>query len=445
MAMLSSAKRNMTFISNISTMASGTALGRLVTVLAAPLLARLFSPEDFGIAALVITLSVILNSFSSLSYEFAIVLPTDQEHASALSRLSLVILIVFCLLVAGLVWLILWLQWDMTWVNTLGNWAFLIPVTVLVLGIGNILRRWGVREKRFKAMSAGEVGNSIVTACSRIGLGATLGSSVGGLVTGYLAGVATELYLIVRSLGVRFGTIFKKSQTCSLHSVAHRYRDFAIYMSPSALLNALSEQLPIVLLGAFFSPAVVGFYALANRLVVMPIGIVGRSVRTVFLQRAVDLYNEGRRIGPGFSKITFGLAALGAPAFLGLFMYGEEAFSLLLSERWATAGRFVEVLTPLFYTMLVLAPMSAIFIVLERQRMLLVLQTIRTTALVGAFAWSAHQELAALDTLRLYSGLGAATNLLIAFVAFWLAYSKPLIKHGNHTDRDLAKPVNHGD
>jgi len=425
MTVFSSVKRNKTLIGNISTLVGGTAFGRLITILAAPVLARLFTPEDFGIAALVITLAIVLNSISSLRYEIAIVLPPDNDQAIALSKLSTIILAVFCLLIALLVWLVLWLEWDLAWTNTLGNWSLLIPGAVFLLGIGNILRRWAIREKRFKAMSVGTASSSTVTAGSRIGLGTISGSTVGGLVIGYLAGLVTELYLIARSLGTRPAAIFYGECSSRLRDVARRYRDFALYSSPTALLKSLSDRLPIMLLGVLFNPAVVGFYAIAHRLVQVPIRVVGRSVRTVFLQRAIEICNEGRSIGPGFTKMTLGLAAVGTPVFLVLFAYGEVAFSLLLGERWSTAGQFAEVLAPLFFSMLVFAPMQAVFVVLERQRMMLTLQVIRTAAAAGAFAWGAHQGLNALDTLVLFSGLGVVTNMLTAIVAFWLAYAKP--------------------
>jgi len=428
-------RHSKSLLGNIATMVGGTAFGRLATVLAAPIVARLFTPEDFGMAALIITLAMVLNSVSSLSYEFAIVLPPEKAQAIALSTLSLVILTAFCLLAEGVIGLMLWLEWDLNWINTLGNWSLFIPFAVFMLGVGNILRSWGVREKRFKAMSIGTASGSTITAASRIGLGAVYGSSVAGLIAGFLVGLIAELGLIARSLAMRPAAIFNNTGVRNnLRTVAHRYRDFAIFQSPTAMLKALSDQLPVLLLGALFSPALVGFYAIANRLLVLPIGVIGRSVRTVFLQRAVETSNKGQRIGPGFSRITLGLFLVGVPVFLVLFAYGEELFSLLLGERWSMAGRIAELLSPLFCTMLVFMPMPAIFVVLERQRLLLILQAIRLAALASAFFWCGHHGFDALDTIKVFSGVGVVTSLLIASVAFRLAYDKPVIK-GPRGDR----------
>lgn len=416
--------RNKTFIGNIAILTGGTALGRLVTILAAPVIARLFAPDDFGIASLAIALAVVLNSISSLRYESAIVLPSDRDRTIALSRLALTILVIFTLFLIVLTWLTLWFDLDISWARSLGGWSYIIPVAVFILGVGNILRRWAVREKRFKSMSVAKASNPTVTAASRIGLGAGFGSSVSGLLTGYLAGVTAELILIARSLENRPAALFRKTPGIRLKEVANRYRGFALFQSPTALLKAFSEQMPVILLGALFSPAVVGFFAIAHRLVLLPIGIIGRSVRIVFLQRAVEIGNQGRRIGPGLSKVIFSLALIGAPVFVTLYAYGEPFFSFLLGDRWLMSGRMVEVLSPLFFSMLVFSPTYAVFEVLEKQRILLVLQLIRTAALAGAFGYGGYHELDALDTLALFSGLGVATEIMIAAASLTLAYGK---------------------
>ena len=48
----------------------------------------------------------------------------------------------------------------------------------------------------------------------------------------------------------------------------------------------LWASIPALLLALFFSPAIAGFYAIAARVMMVPIGLVGNSVRQVFYQSA---------------------------------------------------------------------------------------------------------------------------------------------------------------
>ena len=73
----------------------------------------------------------------------------------------------------------------------------------------------------------------------------------------------------------------------------HRYRRFPIYDLSSSVTAAIARNLPVLLLSYFFTPAVVGFFAVGYRMVAGPLQIGAASVTQVFFQRA----NEARQAG----------------------------------------------------------------------------------------------------------------------------------------------------
>jgi hypothetical protein len=62
------------FMKNVAVLASGTALAQVLTVLAYPILMRLYNPGDFGLFALFGALNMTLVAIASGRYELAIVL-----------------------------------------------------------------------------------------------------------------------------------------------------------------------------------------------------------------------------------------------------------------------------------------------------------------------------------------------------------------------------------
>ena len=67
---------------SVAKLAGGTAVSRLVVLMAAPLLTRIYTPDDFGVLAVygsIVNIAVVL---SSLRFEFAIPLP-EQEDVTA--------------------------------------------------------------------------------------------------------------------------------------------------------------------------------------------------------------------------------------------------------------------------------------------------------------------------------------------------------------------------
>src|SRR5687768_10255867 len=73
----------------VSLVAGGNALGQLVTLGAAPILARLYSPEAFGEFAVVVSLAAVGAVVAPLALQQAINVPADRVIAAALARLSL--------------------------------------------------------------------------------------------------------------------------------------------------------------------------------------------------------------------------------------------------------------------------------------------------------------------------------------------------------------------
>jgi O-antigen/teichoic acid export membrane protein len=79
------------FARGVSVLVGGTAGAQLITVLAAPLLTRLYSPEDFGLVAVCASLLALIGVISSRRYELAIPLPDDDVEEANVAMLSLLL------------------------------------------------------------------------------------------------------------------------------------------------------------------------------------------------------------------------------------------------------------------------------------------------------------------------------------------------------------------
>ena len=74
----------------VSLLVGGTAGAQVLTVLAAPLLTRLYSSEDFGFLSVYTSLLALIGVISSLRYELAIPLLEDDGEAAKVAVLSLI-------------------------------------------------------------------------------------------------------------------------------------------------------------------------------------------------------------------------------------------------------------------------------------------------------------------------------------------------------------------
>ena len=79
-------------------LSSGSAGAQLLLVLAAPILTRLYTPEDFGLLAIYTSLLALAGVISSLRYELAIPLPKEDEEAANTAVLCLGLIAISALL-----------------------------------------------------------------------------------------------------------------------------------------------------------------------------------------------------------------------------------------------------------------------------------------------------------------------------------------------------------
>lgn len=154
-----------------------------------------------------------------------------------------------------------------------------------------------------------------------------------------------------------------------------RYRKFPIIDVWGGLLNTISRQLPPLLLSAFFSPIIVGYYALGSAVVRLPMVMIGGAIGQVFYQKASEVKNKG-----GTTEIVASvykrLVALGLFPMMLLCIVGEDLFSVTFGHDWSEAGIYTQILAPWMFFAFISSPLSALFFVFERQRSALIVHSI---------------------------------------------------------------------
>ena len=77
------------FVRNFLTMLGGSAMAKVITLAAAPVISRIFAPEVFGLAAIFTALIFLLTTVATLRYDQAIIVVREDAEARAIVRLTL--------------------------------------------------------------------------------------------------------------------------------------------------------------------------------------------------------------------------------------------------------------------------------------------------------------------------------------------------------------------
>ncbi|MBL4577086.1 MAG: oligosaccharide flippase family protein, partial [Flavobacteriales bacterium] len=175
------------FTRHVLTLSTGTALSQIIPILLAPLLTRLYTPVDFGLLTIYVSLSSLIAIVSTGRYEMAIVLPREDKDAVGIFALSLSIASGISLVSLLVFWTF---QSEISgWYNEpqIKPWLLLIPLTVFLTGISQTLNYWLTRQKKFKSISAAKVSDSSLNNLVKVGLGFRT-TGVGGLIIGNIIG-----------------------------------------------------------------------------------------------------------------------------------------------------------------------------------------------------------------------------------------------------------------
>lgn len=396
------------FAKHVATLMTGTVVAGLIGVIVMPILTRIYKPEDFGIFALYASLLGILTVIVCWRYELAIVLPEKDEDAANLLWVCIIICLGMGLVAFLLVFLFRTVIADLVNSPQLASWLWFLPLSLIAAGFFRLLNYWSTRRKHFKRLAVRQMTQSSVTAITQIGAGflypsVNAGGLIGGSIAGHLVATGRLGWQIKKDEGLFIRNALNKFD---LERVVKLYKNFPIFDVWSALLNAASTMLPALLLGFFFSPVVVGYYALGHQILSAPMTILGASIAQVFFPRA----NEAKRCGK-LDQLTLQifkqLLAIGFVPILLLTIVAPDLFALVFGARWFTAGEYVRWLSVWLLFVFISSPLSNIYAIMEKQREGLIVNTVMfvsrlTVLIIGGLKGDAY------FTIAIYGMTGAA-------------------------------------
>jgi O-antigen/teichoic acid export membrane protein len=410
--------RHSDFIGNVAKLMSGKAVAAMIAIFTLPIVARLFEPSHFGVAALFMSITNIVSRVAPLQYEAALVLPKEDHEARMLMALTYRLLFGVCALMLLFFWIFDAIGVAVPPLEALGNWKWLLPLGVLLMATIQIQEQWLTRVRAFGTQATSLVVANASNSGARIGFGALYGSSVFGLIAGDIIGMTCRL-AVQRSVVIT-GPCASSSPAgwATLRRLAWRYSDFPKFNAPATLIFSLGQNLPILFFAGMFSPAVAGFYAMAKKLSHVPASMVSYSMRRVFLQKAASIRNRGGSLTKAFLLATGGLALLAMPLLAAVLFFGEQLLTWFLGERWSIAGQYLEIMAPWLFMLVVMAPCNPVFIVLRQQKLWLLIQialtTLRLVSFGIAFLLGAGPE----GTLRAFVLVTVAGNLAAMTTAY---------------------------
>lgn len=376
------------FARNVGILAGGTALAQALTVLALPVITRLYTPEDFSVLAVFAALLGMIGVVACLRFEIAIPLPSDDFEAANLLVLGLF----FTTVISGLVFLLIALV-PAQIANGLKQPAlqaflWLLPVGVWLSGAFGCVQYWATRRKQFSDIAQTRITQSVGSLSVQVIMGWL--TKTGPL--GLLLGQATSSGAGFMKLGkVAWGDMHSHMKHITSETIQNTFRknsQFPKFSTFESFANVGAVEIPIILIAATAIGPEAGFALLAMKAAAVPMGLIGGSISQVYLSRASDELRAGKL--PEFTqKIIIGLIGAGVGPLVCIGILAPDLLPLVFGAQWARAGEIVSWMTPWFIMQFLASPLSMALHVTGNQRLAMFNQVWGLVLRVGMTAFAA--------------------------------------------------------
>jgi O-antigen/teichoic acid export membrane protein len=237
--------------------------------------------------------------------------------------------------------------------------------------------------------------------------------------------IAYSLSFLAAVLFLTYQLKFKifnfKEDIPQIKEQAIRYKRFPMLMVPAGFAQRTAVEVPIFMLTYFFNPAVTGFFALAQRVLVAPAALVANSIGNVYREEASRVYAEKGNCRVIFLN-TFGKLILMSiiPFTIGFFL-AVPFFEFVFGEAWTMSGQFASALMIMFFFQFISSPFSSPIFIAEKQQYILFLQVFLLIGSILAFIFAKNYFDDPIAAVRAYALIYSVKYCFEIGIAFYLS------------------------
>jgi O-antigen/teichoic acid export membrane protein len=412
--MINKLKPKSEFSRNVLTLMTGTTIAQAIPIAISPILTRIYTPEDFGVFTLYMSIVSIVAVVATGRYELAIMLPKKDEDALNIIALSMIIAFFVSFITFLIVFLFNAQITDLLGNTEISSWLYLIPVSVLLTGVYQSLNYWFNRKKKYKVLAKNQVIKSTATSTTNLLLGFG-GAGSSGLILGGVLGQGIVTGLLSKFF-LKNNTFLQKIKKIKLLALARKHKKLPIYNLPNAFIDQIRLSGINILIAKFFATATLGQFSLAWKTIQLPMSLIGGSISQVFFQKVSSSKKED--LYPMVKKFIVKVLMIASPVFLFIYLFAEDIFVFVFGENWKLAGTSASVMTPWLFLNFVTSPLSTIFIKLNKQEILLIFSIFYMILPLGAIAMFYH--LGFIELLKIITILMSTMLLIFIFLLLYL-------------------------
>jgi O-antigen/teichoic acid export membrane protein len=352
------------FLWQLSVLMTGSITGYLIYFLSLPLLSRVYTPEEFGIATSILILINLIGAIGSLRYDVAIVSAENNHDAIHLFLLS----VLNSTLVSLAITLILFNTTLSTHLVTeILDFSIicLIAFNILCVSVYSASRYLNLRNQKYRVLSYSSILLNTTRVFTAISFAYFDYGWKGLFFAELISYLIASIYLSYHGVRIYPRKILKKFNIDTYKYILLKYQKNSIWLVPSTFINTASFAILVPFMVFFYGAEEGGGFSFAYRVMLAPISLISLTVGDVYHQQISSCKNKSQ-LKNKFYKTSLLLFIMGAGLIIILF-YGEYLFALIFGEEWKNSGRLAALMTPWLWMQIISSPLSRTLIVLDQQ------------------------------------------------------------------------------
>jgi teichuronic acid exporter len=313
---------------------TGTGARTLAQLAISIVLARLLSPSDFGLFAMILVFPALGRIFVEGGFGIALIHnknATREEETSILAFNTSLALLIY-----GALWVIAPLVADFYKQPSLIDLLRFAAIGMVFNALGMVQGSVLARKLNYKAIASVSMTSSILSGVAAIGL-ALAGIGVWALAW---QGVISALF---NTLFLWWASPWRPVRTISLKGL----RTMGAYgsrMLASNIVTVIFDNLNSILIGRLYSPADLGYYSRAASTQGMPINAFSSAIGQVMVPALVHINDKPDDFRRAYSRAIQAVFAISAPVMAAGIVLATPLFTIVFSEKWLPAVPFFQVL-----------------------------------------------------------------------------------------------------
>lgn len=333
--------------------------GAIMTFIALPVLTRLYSVADFGAYGIALALVSVLSTIANLRLDQALLVAEEQDKKSLIfegSVFSTVIAVVSGIVISFI------LNIEMA-----GAVATGILANTLIQSLYNY--HFSAHREYFCAGL--NIFRSAIVVAVQLSLPLVMQISLVNSynVSSIIMIVAVLIYLLKHQLYQVSWQAFKD------------YKDFIYANSPHALLNSFSHNLPYYVVSHFIGVQAMGFYAIVERTLRVPINLISQTLRQFFIRKFKTAESNQNAL-----KASVLLSLVSLPLFAIFFILPESLYLWIFGSEWVGISTYFQILALGYWAIFCNPPSSAFLIANRNSHILFKLQIMELIIKFALFA-----------------------------------------------------------